>query len=285
MSFTIDVATVQQFSANVTMLTEQKGSRLRSLIPVEDVTGDSRAFERLGSAGSPNLVTDRFGDTPINSLDHTRRWLYTRVYDYGEFVDNADEAKLLIDPKSRYTERFVSAMGRQFDDSILAALGGSVSEGHTGGTITPLPAAQQQASGSVGLTVNKLLEAKRRMDAAEVDSEDRYWVLSSTEVAQLLQDSRVTSSDFNTVQTLAMGQIDTYLGFKFIRSERLPVNGSAERLNYAFHRSAAVLGISKDINTKASERPDKRYAWQVYVWAQFGVIRLEDVRVVETACV
>lgn len=282
MSVTVPVAFVQQFSANVHMLAEQKFSRLRQICTTEPITGESKAFERLGSVDA-QVVTDRHGDTPLNNTPHTRRWLYTKTYDVADLIDKPDQVQLLIDLESRYTQRHASAMGRALDTEIVDALGRSVAEGHAGGTITAFPGAQQIVSGSVGLTVNKLIEAKRMLDAAEVDEMDRWFLVTSTQLAQLLADERVTSADFNTVKALVTGAVDSYMGFKFIRSERLALV-SAERICYAVARGAMMLGVAQEPNSVSAPRPDKRMSTQIYTWGQWGAARLEDVRLVQVAC-
>lgn len=38
----------------------------------------------------------------------------------------------------------------------------------------------------------------------------------------LLRETEVSSYDFNNVKALVEGKIDTFMGFKFIRTQRLP---------------------------------------------------------------
>ena len=54
----------------------------------------------------------------------------------------------------------------------------------------------------------------------ELDPEQFEDILNSTEA---------TSIDYNTVRTLVEGTVDRWLGFKFIRSERLEVDGSSNQ--------------------------------------------------------
>lgn len=286
MSFTIDVAFVQQFSSNVRMLAEQGRSITRSLVMTDGKTGESWAVERIGTVEAQQF-TDRHGDTPLNSTPHTRRWGFGVNYDVSDMIDKADQVKLLIDPAGRYTIRHASALGRKMDYEVLRCMQASAIEGHTGGTSTPLPSGQKVASGSVGLSVNKLIVAKQVLDAGEIDTMDRHYLGSSTDINALLDDSRVTSADFNTVQALTRGGIDSYLGLSFHRCERvadpsLLVGG--ERMTYAFHTSAVELGIVSDINSTAGIAPTKRFANILYSWMQIGAVRVEDAALVQIAC-
>jgi hypothetical protein len=57
-------------------------------------------------------------------------------------------------------------------------------------------------------------------DDNEVDENDRFALLAPQQLSDLLAVEEVTSSDYNAVKTLVAGQIDTFLGFKFIKMGR-----------------------------------------------------------------
>lgn len=285
-SVTIPTSYVEQFSANVLMLAEQRMSRLRQTVQIEPVTGESFAIERLGGIDAPNTIATLHGDTPLNNTPHTRRWGFIADYDVADLIDKQSRVRLLIDVDSKYTMRHAGTMGRGVDDSVITALGGSAAEGKSGTTITALPAAQKIAHGSVGLTISKLIQAKEKLDAAEVDEFiTRYMVVGSRQVRDLLEDDKITSADFNTVKALVAGQVDQFMGFTFVRSERLPVGVIAASIRqcYAYAQTALTLGIAQEPTSVASVRPDKRMASQIYTYGTWGAVRTEDVQVVEVA--
>ena len=109
-------------------------------------------------------------------------------------------------------------------------------------------------------------------------------VCSANQLSDLLNINEVKSSDFNTIKALVQGEIDTYLGFKFIRSERLGLDSSSNRQVLAFCQSAIGLAVGSDIQTKISERADKNYATQVFLSMTIGATRIEDEKMVEIAC-
>ena len=113
---------------------------------------------------------------------------------------------------------------------------------------------------------------------------ERFFILKSTQLANLLADDKISSNDYNTVKALVRGEIDTYLGFNFIRSERLAVDGSSARLCYAYTGDALTLGISQEPTSVASPRPDKRMAQQIYTYGSWGAVRVEDEQIVQVAC-
>ena len=106
----------------------------------------------------------------------------------------------------------------------------------------------------------------------------------SSQLYDLLMSTEVTNSDYNVVKTLVQGEVKTWLGFEFVRTERLLTNGSSERLCYAYQRWAMQLAVQKEITGRVDERSDKNYAWQVYMKMCMGATRLEEARIVEIAC-
>ncbi len=64
MSSQISTAFVNQYSANVTMLSQQMGSLLRNAVDIESVNGEKAFFDQVGSAAAV-LRTTRHADTPL----------------------------------------------------------------------------------------------------------------------------------------------------------------------------------------------------------------------------
>mgnify|MGYP003115247084 FL=1 len=85
-------------------------------------------------------------------------------------------------------------------------------------------------------------------------------------------------------KALVQGDINTFVGFEFIVSNRLKVDSTPSRLCYAFAQDGIKLAIGKDIMARIDERSDKSYSTQVYYCATFGATRMEEDKVVEIAC-
>jgi len=176
-------------------------------------------------------------------------------------------------------------MGRAMDDAIVSAATGTSYGGVAGGTSVSLPSGQKVVHASGGLTLAKLLSGKEIIDANDVDPEEpRFVICAAGQISDLLNVTQVTSSDYNTVKALAQGDIDTYLGFKFIRSQRLGTDSNGNRQVLMFTQSAIGLALGTDITTKISERADKNYATQVFLSMTIGATRIEEDKMVEIAC-
>jgi len=292
MSNQITTAFVQQYSSNVQMLSQQMGSLLRGVVDVESVVGKNAFFDQVGKT-TAQLRTSRHADTPQLDTPHSRRRVSLADYEWADLIDNADKVRLLIDPTSSYAKAAAAAMGRAMDDVVIAALGGTAYTGETGSTSVALPAGQKPYSASQGndaaggLSITKLLEAKKILDLADVDpSLPRFFLCGPRQISNLLGTTQITSSDFNTVKALAQGQIDSFLGFKFIVSNRLPFDATNtdDRLCYAFTSDAIKLAVGQDVIARIDERADKSYSTQVYYAMSIGATRMEEEKVVEIAC-
>tara|TARA_Y100000592_G_scaffold67745_1_gene105255 strand:+ start:7893 stop:8270 length:378 start_codon:yes stop_codon:yes gene_type:complete len=119
----------------------------------------------------------------------------------NKYIDDADKVRMLIDPTSSYARAAAAAIGRAMDDEIIDALGGTAKTGKDGTTSTAFPASQKIAVASSGLTIAKLVNAKKILDQNNVDASiKKYIVVSPEQIEDLLNNTTVTSSDFNTVK-------------------------------------------------------------------------------------
>ena len=280
MSNQITTAFVQQYSNNVQMLSQQKGSLLRNTVDSETVVGKNAFFEQVGQAVAQKRTT-RHADTPQIDTPHSRRRVSMVDYEYADLIDKQDQVRTLIDPTSSYAQAAAFALGRAMDDEIISAVTGNAFAGETGSTTVALPVAQKiTESGTDGLTLAKLRQAKEKFDSASVDpSIQRYMIVGPKHISDLLNTTQVTSSDFNTVKALVNGEINQFLGFTFITSNRLSL-ASSKRLCLAYAGDGIKLALGQDIMTRIDERSDKGYATQVYVCMTMGATRLEEEKVV-----
>ena len=288
MSSQITTSFVEQYSSNVAMLSQQMGSKLRSSVDVEQITGKNAFFDQVGVTAA-QLRTSRHGDTPQIDTPHSRRRLSLADYEWADLVDDVDKVRMLVDPTSSYARAAAAAMNRALDDVVITAFNASANTGVAGGTSTALPSGQKTATSdqSDGLTIAKLLAAKKILDDNDVDpSLKRFIVCGPQQISDLLGTTQVTSSDYNVVRALATGAVSSYLGFEFIMSTRLNKDATytSDRLVFAYTEDAIKLGIGKDISAKISERADKSYSTQVYYCMALGAVRMEEEKVVQIPC-
>jgi hypothetical protein len=304
MSFTVTDAMVQQFGSNVRHLAQQTDARLRGKVIEEQITGDSAYMEQLAPTYA-RKVTTRHDDSPIMNTQHLRRRVAPYDYDFGDLIDKLDKLKLLIDPESQYAIAGAAAMRRGQDDEVIQAFFGTAYTGHTGSTVVTWPNGNNESqppapggtvvgvadwsygtgSGNAGLTVSKLISASVALDAAEGDEEEeRFILVKGRQKGDLLKTTEATSADYNTVRALYDGKIDTFVGFRFIHSERIQQDASNYWRVPAWRKSGMGLGINQDIESNSAVRPDKRFSQYVYCAESIGGARLEEAKVVEIKC-
>ena len=283
MSAQITTAFSQQFSTNVQLLSQQRGSILRGGVSEESVTGEKAFFDQVGAAATVKR-TSRHGDTPVVETPHSRRMVTMDSYEWADLIDDADKVRMLIDPTSTYAQAAAAAIGRAMDDAIITAATGTAKTGKSGSTSTSMLSANQIANGSADLTVAKLIQAKKILDNGSVDpSIPRHIAVGPDQIEALLNTTSVTSSDFNTVKALVQGEINTFMGFQFHMSTRLAKSGNI-RTCFAWAEDGIKLAVGKDVMSRIDERSDKSYSTQVYYCATFGATRMEEAKVVQIDC-
>ena len=288
MSTQITTAFVQQYSANVQMLAQQMGSRLRDTVRIENVVGKNAFIDQVGVA-TAQLRSSRHADTPQMDTPHARRRLSLASYEYADLIDDQDKVRMLIDPTSSYAAAAAAAMGRSMDDVIISAFDAASNTGETGSSSTAFDTDQDVAVSVGGADTNmnltKLREAKKLLDEADVDpSIPRYIVMGPSQIHALLADTSVTSADFNTVKALVQGEINQFMGFNFVMSNRLAVDASNVRTCFAWAEEGVALGVGKDVSARIDERADKGYATQVYYCMDIGATRMQENMVVRIKC-
>ena len=288
MSFDITTAFTQQYHANVERALQQRGSILRPLVRVERQKGEYQYYEQIGKVEAAE-ITVRHGDSPQVDTPHTRRRVGLAFYDVGDFIDDEDKARMLIDPTSSYVQNFVDALGRKMDDVIIDAALGTAYTGKAGGTSTSFDSNMVVAvdfATTETLTIAKIVEARRKLLSKhnQPGAEPWYFVIGSKQLADLLNNTTVTSADYNSVKALVQGDIDTFVGFKFVISEKLPLEATDDRACLAFTKSALLLAMGIDITTRVAERSDKRFNLYAYAKAGFGAVRMDEAKIVKVLC-
>jgi hypothetical protein len=304
MSSLITEAFVQEFSSNIYMLSQQKGSKLRACVRTETIKGKAKAFDRIGAVGAV-LKSGRHSNTPQIDTPHSRRWCYLADYEWADLIDDQDKVRVLNEPTSEYLMAAMWAMGRSMDDVIIAAADATVTTGEDQGSTATHPNTQKYACNDgaalSNLNVNSLIGIKSLFGAADVDDSIQLHIaVQQSQLDSMLRDTKVTSGDYNVVRALVKGEVDTFMGFKFHRLQRLGTQGSTSRCNVvttgvvgagagdvngyrkciAWAQDGLILGIGVDIKTRVSERDDKSYAVQPYACMALGAVRMEEEKVV-----
>lgn len=308
MNFNIEQWRVQAYTANVYQLSQQRMSRLAPCVRTEVFKGKTEYFDRMALATAQKKVS-RNSPTPNLDITLSRRALTTSMYEWSTMVDRKDKLLQVHDPENQFAQAASMSLGRAMDTVIINAALSTATTGESGSNTQALGNGQKLACVSQGalssLNVNALLQAKQLFDSAEAVG-TRYIVHNAAQLVNLLGQTQVTSADYNTVKALVNGELDTYLGFKFIHSELIvassvyssgttydPVTGlystaagnlalaGTEKSAFAFVGDGLILGKNEEAVGRIDERADYSYSIQVYNSMDFGAVRMEEVKVVE----
>jgi|GEM_PF-515893 len=305
MSYTVTQAMIDQFSAAVIMLSQQKDSRLQKACQVASVVGKSFYAERLGTAEMTER-TARHADIPLSEFEHSRRKGTIHDMVSRHLIDRADTEKLIIDPQGKYVQNCVAAANRAKDMWIINALGGIAHAGEAGGTsVNNYDAGECRVVKSDGtvatagsdstdvtataLTYAKVVTLKNLLDAAEIDPDRRrYLVTNSYNINALLADTTLNGEEMKVVRDIKTGRIEQILGF-FVIPIEYRATGTGLRYHsvetdcvrsYAFAEGAVTFGIGGDVRTVIERVPEKD-ADQVLCTLEVGAERNEGPAVVE----
>jgi len=285
MSDDITKAFVKQFEQGITHLAQQKGTRLRSAVRVKSgIVGDRAFFDQLDSTAMIEQ-TARHGDTVYTDTPHARRMVTLATFRVADLIDVPDKVKTLNDPTSEYVVSFANAAGRQTDDVIIAAAFATAKTGVDGGTDETFNTTDYRiASGSVGLTNSKLITARKILKEAENDADMGFKIcVNQEQLEDMLLDTTTTSGDYAVVKALVSGEIDHWIGFDFIQSERLATT-SSERRVIAWAKDQILVCIGAEPQGRITELPTKNFSTQVFYSLMLGATRMSGTGVVEIRC-
>lgn len=279
---------VSQFSSDIELLLQERGSKLRQHVRTGTHTGKQASpVNQIGAivAASPS---GRFAPKNRTDAPMARRWVFPIDREIDQLIDQFDMLRLIEEPRPEYVENAAMAIGRSMDDAIVDALIGTSKIGETGSGTESFDSSTYGvandfgSAAATGLTVAKIIEAQRLFMVANVDLDvdPMTIIISPTQHANLLNQVEVISTDFNLRPVLVDGRVRSFMGANLVVSNRLDLTGS-DRQCIAFVKSGAYMGIWKDIQTRASIRNDlSSEPFDLYSCATFGATRLEQGKVV-----
>ena len=283
----------EQFSTNLELLLQQMGSLLRGRVKEGFHVG--KMASPINQIGAVQLKAPAGRFAPVGRVDASfvRRWVFPREGDLPQLIDSFDELETIVDPKSMYVENASMAVGRAWDDEVIAQALGTATIGVDIGNLTQETWASFSssynvahdfgASATTGLTIAKLIEARRifRHNHVDLRMDPACWVIGSQQEADLLNQVEVVSTEFNDRPVLVDGHVQRFLGYDIVVSERLTVT-SNDRYCFAFVKSGMYLGMWRDLTNRVSIRNDlSSQPYQLYTMAMYGASRLQPGKVVQ----
>ncbi len=249
MSKNLTNAAVIEFDAEVKH--EYQGMKsLRDTVSLRTgFKGESYKFTRMGK-GIANQKATQADVTPMD-ISHARQTATMQNWNAPEFTDIFDQAEVNFDERTELAQTIAKAIGRREDQLVIDALA-AVTFAATNDS-DPDTGRVFDISGTRNFDLTSIRSAKGHLDDIEAESEGRHLVLRALALQKLLEDTTVTSSDFNSIRALVNGELDTYLGFKFkvigTRAEGGLPGVAGDREAFAYQKSSIGLAINMDLQT------------------------------------
>ncbi len=275
MAINVSNAFVTLFDAEVKQA-YQGESVLRNTVRLRTgVEGSTHKFPKIGT-GVAQVRVPQTDVTPMN-VNYSQATVTLSDYIAAEYSDIFNQAKINFDERSELVQVVSKSIGRRADQLIIDALGAAG---------TSLTVATSVGGAGTNLNIEKLIEAKKLMDANNVPMEGRHMLIHANNLSGLLGETQVTSSDFATVKALVSGEVDTFLGFKFHtigdRTEGgLPLPST--RTCYAWHQQAMGMAEGMGVRTEINYIPEKTSHLVASMFSA-GAVGIDAEGIVEISC-
>jgi N4-gp56 family major capsid protein len=272
MAVGISNAFVQLFDAEVKQAYQSSRALAGLTRERANVEGNQVKFPKIGKG----TATVRVPQTDVTPLNVTYSQVTATMSDYiaAEYSDIFSQQKVNFDERRELVQVVGNAIGRRMDQLVLDALNASG---------TSLTVATSIGGAGTNMNIEKLIEAKKLLDANNVPSEGRCMIIHANNLAGMLGETEITSSDFATVKALVSGEVDTFMGFKFVtlgdRDEGgLPLPST--RTCFAFHRDAIGMGIGMNQKSEINYVPEKT-SFLVSSMFSAGAVAIDDEGIVK----
>ena len=275
MAVGISNAFVQLFDAEVKQAYQASRALAGLTRERTNVEGNQVKFPKIGKG----TATVRVPQTDVTPLNVTYSQVTASMSDYiaAEYSDIFSQQKVNFDERRELVQVVGNAIGRRMDQLTIDALSSSG---------TSLTVATSIGGAGTNMNIEKLIEAKKLLDAGNVPMEGRCMLIHANTLAGLLGETQVTSADFASVKALVQGDIDTFMGFKFVtigdRDEGgLPLPST--RTCFAFHRDAVGVGIGMNQKSEINYVPEKT-SFLVSSMFSAGAVAIDAEGIVAISC-
>lgn len=251
MSLKIDQVFQDAFDAEVKRAYGQVGMLQGTVYTKTGVIGKSINFRKKGKGLATRHVAN--AERTAMNVDFNQVECVLEDWEAFDYVDKLSMKKINFGEVKELAEVAGDALGLRKDQIIIDAMAAGLD-------------ADNMKFGANGeaLTIATLLAATTKLDDNGVPSDERTFIHTAKQKADLLKTTEVTSADYNSVKALVNGQINTFLGldFKCIakRAEGgLPKDSvnAANTLGFIYHKRAVGFALGQEIQTEMSWVPER----------------------------
>lgn len=242
MSVSLSNAFMTLFDAEVKQAYQGKAMLVAAVRQRRGVEGSTVKFPKVGKG----VASARVSQTDVTPMNVGFSTVTCTLSDFNaaEYSDIFSQQKVNFDERSELVQVVGNAIGRRQDQLILDAFIAASSTGTVANSI---------GGANTNMNIAKLREAAKILNTKNVPSDGRNIIIHANSLASMLEQTSVTSSDFNSVKALVQGEINQFMGFTFhVLGDRteggLPIDASSDRTLFAFHKDA--IGYAEGIAPK-----------------------------------
>jgi len=247
----------------------QASRKLAGLVRERNAQGASTVkFPKLGK-GSATVRTPQSDVTPLN-VTHSNVSATMTDYIAAEYTDIFQQSHVNFNERQELVQLVGNAIGRRMDQVVIDALD----------ACTPATVANSIGGSTTDMNVAKVREAAKKLNANNVPAGDRVLLMHANSLNALLGEDKATSFDFETGRALMSGSISSYMGFSIVTmgdmdEGGLTIDGSSDRVAYAFHKNALGVGMSMNQQSRVDYIAEKT-SFLVASMFSAGAVAVED---------
>lgn len=297
-----------KFLGNVMHLVQQKEDQTRGMFPsMPGGKSEMVRFEFLAPHEAQEMTepypvvfpgsdygSSVTGDITPSKGVFSERWVFIRrIFDLM-FSRKDSDVLSQIDVNGSLSKSMAYALNRKRASILLEAAIGNVYTGPQNNlSIVAFPDSQIIQAADQGLTYDKLVEAKFRMDDSDdIPDEDRYAFVTAEQIQNCYNMMEIKHRDYNAMQDLVNGKVSKFLGFEFKRVSKsvLPKtdhgDGTYTRKCIFCHKDGIgrVVWDESMTDAKIEQLAHLLYNYQLFATEAYNCIRLQEEFVVEVDC-
>lgn len=239
------------------------------------VAGNTVKFPKIGKG----VATPRVPQTDVTPLNVTYAQVTATMSDFiaAEYSDIFHQSHINFDERRELVEVVSKSIARRMDQIIIDALNAASS---------PSTVDTNVGGSTSNMNIDKLRAAAKALNQKNVPSENRMLLMHASQLDALLGETETTSSDFATVKALVRGEIDTFMGFRFITIGDRDEGGvpkPSTRTCFAWHMDACGYAESMAQKTEVNYIPEKT-SFLVSSMFSAGAVAIDDEGIVKISC-
>lgn len=239
------------------------------------VQGNTVKFPKIGKG----VATARVPQTDVTPLNVTYSQVSVSMTDYiaAEYSDIFHQSHINFDERRELVEVVSKSIARRMDQIVIDALNAASS---------PSTVATTVGGAGTNMNIEKIRAAAKALNEKNVPSEGRNMLIHASQLDAMLGETAITSSDFAAVKALVRGEVDTFMGFRFITIGDRDEGGlpkPSTRTCFAWHTDSVGYAESMAQKTEVNYIPEKT-SFLVSSMFSAGAVAIDDEGIVKISC-